>query len=207
MTPPKDTQREETLALIAGAQRGDPAALRRLITRLMPVLQARVRRRLRSRPDRRLGSFDEQDLVQEIWLSLVKDGAAQLARWDPERGATLEGYVGMVAERVLGNVAQQVGALKRRADADRSDASPELLVASGPDPEQTADLKQTCAALGAHLEQELPAKGQTILRYLYTDGLAPDEVAEVMGVNRQVVYNWQHKIRKLAQGFLERVGV
>ncbi|MGV3621265.1 MAG: helix-turn-helix domain-containing protein [Archangium sp.] len=40
-----------------------------------------------------------------------------------------------------------------------------------------------------------------MLKCLYSDGLDADETARVLGVNRQVVYNWQHRIRSLAREF------
>jgi len=42
-----------------------------------------------------------------------------------------------------------------------------------------------------------------VLALLYVDGLDVDQTAAALGVNKQVVYNWQFKIRQLAQAYLE----
>jgi transposase len=38
---------------------------------------------------------------------------------------------------------------------------------------------------------------------LYADGLDVDAAATALGVQKQVVYNWQFKIRQLTRAFLE----
>ena len=65
------------------------------------------------------------------------------------------------------------------------------------------DLKRDQAkdALWQHLEEQLSARGRVVLSLVYTDGLSVDEAAARMGVKKQVVYNWQHKIRGLTRAW------
>ncbi len=53
------------LELIQKARAGQSQAARVLVERLMPVVQARVQRRL-ARTGGRIGAYDRDDLVQEI---------------------------------------------------------------------------------------------------------------------------------------------
>jgi RNA polymerase sigma-70 factor (ECF subfamily) len=166
----------------------------------MPVVHARVRRALARRG---LPFDDHPDLAQEVWLSLLDDDGRVLRNYDPARGATLEGYVGMVSEREIGNRLQKLRAKKRGAainaegvdvdDQPSRNAGPESVVA-------TAELAQR---LGEHLESVLPPRGQLIFRYAFTDGLPPERIAQILSIEVQVVYNWQHRIRKTVREFLE----
>lgn len=188
------------LRLIERACRREPEATRTLIRRLLPVIHARVRRA--QVHSRELAQRDERDLVQDVWLALFAQDGRQLRQWDPDRGATLEGYVGMVVERELSNGARSARAQKRQGRLVPLELA-QHASERGPTPETRALTRDTALRLADHLEENLPAKGQVVFRYLCTDELEADEVAAAMGVNRQVVYNWRHKIRQLARDFLE----
>jgi RNA polymerase sigma factor (sigma-70 family) len=149
------------------------------------------------------------DVIQSVWLVLWKDDGRQLQAWSPDRGISLEAYVGMIAERETGNHLQRVTALRR------GEAQTDSFHAAGPDgrgdlempapgasPEQVVEADDLMRALEAHLSTELSEKGRLVLALVYVDGRSPDEAARLLGVQLQVVYNWQHKIRGLARDFL-----
>ena len=187
-------------ALVRRAIAGEAQAVDVLISRLMPVIWARVRRTL-CRHGAKLGPSDGDDVVQEIWLKLIDHGGAQLLEFDPSRGASLEGYVGMVAEREAGNFVRKNGMQKRGGHLIAVEPTDDL-PAPTPSPEETAATQNLASRLGEYLERELPARGRLVLRYAFTDELPPTTVAKLLGVTVQVVYNWQHKIRAAARAFL-----
>ena len=83
---------------------GDAALVRELVAALAPVVHARVGRTLLRRRSR--GGSDLraalEDLVQDTFLALLQDGGKLLRAWNPERGLSLDSFVGLVAEqRVL----------------------------------------------------------------------------------------------------------
>lgn len=183
--------------LIERAIAGDPAAVEILVKRLMQVIQARVRRQcLRARR----GAEDTEDLVQEIWLKLLAEGGSRLLAFDPARNTSLEGYVGVIAEHEASNLLRLRTAKKRGGHLVAIQG--EDLPAQSAGPEENVEAGELAARLGEHLEQELPARGLLVFRYAFTDQREPDEVARMLGVTVQVVYNWQHKIRAAARAFL-----
>ncbi len=182
-------------ALIAAAAAGDRLAVQALVQRLYPVVRARVRV-LQARRGR-LRTLDTGDLIQQVFVCLLERGARQLAQWDPSRGATLEGYVGMVTEREVGNAAQRSATRERHEVMETVDGP-----APQPSPEAQTVARADAHRLGAFLSTQLPPKGQVVFKCLYADGLDADETARVLGVTRQVVYNWQHRIRSLARDFV-----
>jgi DNA-directed RNA polymerase specialized sigma24 family protein len=52
-----------------------------------------------------------------------------------------------------------------------------------------------------HLDARLPPKGRVIMRLLYEDELSVHEAAQKLGIQPQVVYNWQFRIRAEARDF------
>jgi RNA polymerase sigma factor (sigma-70 family) len=194
-------------ALVREALAGDLRSRRALVNRLTPVVRARALRVLRSRAVRRLDEVD--DVVQSVWLVLWKDDGRQLRAWSPDRGISLEAYVGMITERETGNHLQRVTALRRgESQTDSFHAAgpsgrDDLEVAApGASPEQVVEADDLTRALEAHLSAELSEKGRLVLALVYVDGRSPEEAARLLGVQLQVVYNWQHKIRGLARDFL-----
>lgn len=191
----------EEHALIRRAIAGQEAAVAVLVRRLMPVIRARVRRSL-ARQGRQVGPHDGDDLVQEIWLRLIDDGGRRLLAYDPSRGATLEGYTGLITEREISNLRQKAGAKRRGGDLVAVPNQAVRLASDGASPEEQVAAHDLAARLGEYLEGELPARGRLVLRYAFVDGLPPGQVAKTLGVTVQVVYNWQHKIRAAARTFL-----
>lgn len=173
-------------------------ALRGLVERLMPVVRARVRRRL--------GGWSpavREDAAQEVWVALLADDGKALRGYDPAHGRTLEGFVGMIAERhVIDWVRRQQAAKRGGGAAFTDDRALERRAAAGADPESDVVTADLAAALGRHLEATLPEIGMLVFRLVYTDRLPPNDAAEALGVNRQVVYNWQHRIRGEVRGFM-----
>ncbi len=190
-------------ALVRRAHRGDARAVGLLVRQLLPVVQARVRHFFAARSGRPLGASDADDLVQEIWIALLDDKARLLQGYDPERGATPQGYVGMLVQRELWNRLQRENAQKRGGKQRHVSLDDVVHPPSGDDdPESTALSRALLASLSEHLQRELPDKGCDVLRLLYDEHLSAADAADRLGVRTQVVYNWQHRIRTEARRFL-----
>ena len=189
--------------LVVRALAGDSKASRTLTRRLIPVVRARTRRVL----DRQGRSRDGvDDLAQDVWLWLIDRDGRALRGYDPERGKTLEGYVGLLTERQVLDRLRVAGAQKRGAGITHADVD-DTPIAAIEDPETRAIAQDLAARLGEHLQEALPPKGRLVYRYAWQDGLRPDEIARLMNVDRQVVYNWQHKVRATVRSFLAANGV
>lgn len=190
-------------ALVRRALAGEATAVRMLLRRATPVIRARVRRLLRRAP-RAAAAHDCDDLVQEVWAELLADDGRALRAYDESRGVTFEGYVGLLAERRAAKILRAARAQKRGgATFTVDEAHAARVPAADPDPQQSLVAADLAAALDAWLEAHLPERGLLVFRYIYTDGCHPDEVADALGVNRQVVYNWTHRIRQTARAFFE----
>ena len=186
-------------ALVSRMMRGDREAARALLKRVAPVIRARCRRvTVRSG-----GAVDADDLVQEVWLALLADDARALLDFEPERGVSFEGYVGMLTERAAWKVLRRDQAKKRGGHlklVDLGDANDRP--ATAPDPASVTEARDMADRLGAHLRDRLPPRGQLVFRYLFSDGCTVQQTADAIGVTQQVVYNWSHRIRAVAREFM-----
>lgn len=137
---------------------------------------------------------------------LLKDRARQLRAYDPSRGSTLDSYLMLVIKREVGNYLRRADAQKRggRAIWIGAEELQELSLGSGAlaDPESAAVAHELGRALSRFLKKSLPPRGQRILRRIVGAGETAESVASSLGVEIQVVYNWQHRIRTLARKFL-----
>jgi RNA polymerase sigma factor (sigma-70 family) len=189
--------------LVRRALAGQEDAAEALVRRLIPTLRARARRAFKRHPDGFAGRT-AADLLNDAWIALSADDGKKLRAWDPARGATLEGFAGMLAESEFNRLRARAMSMKRGGHL--RPVEPEALddvVAGASSPEEGIVTQDLVARLGAHLDEQLPARGQLVFRHAFTDGRTPPEVARLLGVNVQVVYNWQHKIRRIARGFLD----
>lgn len=187
--------------LVRRALRGHGDAVRALVDRLMPVIRAQVAYGITRRAGRVQAGRD--DYAQEIWLALWAEDGKRLRAYEPGRGATFEGYVGVVAERLFRSLLRKEVAQKRGGDLHQVDQEAlDRVHAEGQGPAAQVEARRDAEALWAHLQTVLPERGQLVFRLIYTDGLTVDDAAAALGVNRQVVYNWQFKIRNAAKAFL-----
>lgn len=183
-------------SLLERALGGDARAMGQLVERLTPVIRATVRCRLRRRGRDRVGPHDGDDLEQEVWAHLFADGARVLRNFDPGR-ANLEAYVTVVARSKVRGERQKAESQRRGGDARMGNIDDMHGVSGGANPEGEAMGHELLQRLREVLFEALPERGRLVFAYLYVDGKKPDEAAALMHVNTQVIYNWQHKIRKL----------
>ncbi len=196
-TPAGSTDAEVIRAALSGCAR----ARRRLEARITPIIEVHVRRFFSRRGDATLGGRTAQDLVQHVWLRLLEHDARMLRGFDPARGGRLEGYIYMLCRRELWREHRKVTA-PRRGGGQREMQLEGCVGQAGPPPEERLVRRDTLRRVVRHLEASLPERGRAVLRELYGRGVAPAEAAARLGVQRQVVYNWQHRIRGEARAAL-----
>ncbi|MEO0593252.1 MAG: sigma-70 family RNA polymerase sigma factor [Myxococcota bacterium] len=201
---PRAPVEADATELVHAALRKDVDAVALLVRRLMPVVQSRARRFMARLSSPRRSRFDLDDLVQDVWCDMLKDGGRALRRFDPGRNPSLEYFVVLLADRRLSHVYErEFKTQKRRVDLEsKSVEDLDRYAAPGDTPASKFEEAELQARLSRYLDERLPAKGRLICRMLYSDGASPEQIVAALGVSKQVVYNWQHRIRSLAQEFL-----
>ena len=185
------------VALLREALEGNRRARSRLVDRVGPLIEARIHRRVSKNKPIGINGFD--DVAQQVWLRLFDRNGHRLQGFDPDRG-TLEGYISRIAESEI------LDLLKRPRLSVADLPSEDELSDPTPGADVRTELKQLAEQMRVHLDTVLPTRGKLILRLLHDDGRDADEVAEIMEVSKQVVANWKHKIKKLAEDFQKKFG-
>jgi DNA-directed RNA polymerase specialized sigma24 family protein len=175
-------------------ERGELAAM---VACLMPVVRMRAARA------RARGALREQtvdDLVQEIWLALLANDSRRLRAWDESRGVPRERFVAVLADRALAALIARTRARRRASTLVTLDSCPESALARNDTPERELIVRETLRLVA----RQLPLRGQAVLLEFWGGQRDAQAIASALGVARQVVYNWQHRIRLVLANIEQR---
>ena len=182
----------------------DEAALGDFVRRMTPIVQARVARKLLSFRDRSAAGRDVrqevEDLTQEVFLALFANGARVLRSWQPERGLSLENFVGLVAERLAVSILRN----QRRSPWSSDPTLDETLDAFGtaPSAEREAVSRDTLARLLDRLTEELSPLGRQLFELLLVQEVPVAEATARTGLSSDAIYTWRSRLRRVARRLL-----
>ena len=192
---------EESVALVAGAlggDGGDGRALMRLVRVLTPVIQSRVARTLLC-GGRRGANLreDVEDLTQDVFLALFTNEERVLRRWQPERGLSLENFVGLIAERLTYSYRRSG---RRNAWKEEPTPGEDLdLPLDEPTADQVVIDKEQLEHLLERLSDELSELGWWMFVLLFMKDLSTEEAMAATGLSRDAVDAWRSRLRRLAR--------
>jgi RNA polymerase sigma-70 factor (ECF subfamily) len=187
--------------LVARAVARDPSAVRQLVKALTPVIQARVARVLLSRRPRAKGRDVRQeieDLVQQVFVALFADGGRTLRHWDPDRGLSLLGYVGCVAERDVLSMLRS----RRQCPWTEDPTLTEDFDAAGTpstSPESDVNRRETLSLVVERLRARLSERGLLLFQLLVVEEQPVEHVCAVAGMSPEAVYAWRSRVARLAR--------
>lgn len=171
--------------------RGDRAAAERLVTRLLPPIQRRVAWVLQR--GGRANREDVLDYAQDALVRLFENEHRVLRTWDPSRGASLETFAALVAERYV------ISALRSgKKSAWREDPTLDLEGTVGSDPrdaERQLSSKDLLGRILDRLEGELTPRSRELFKALYVDERPLEQVAEQFGMSVNALYTWSSRLR------------
>jgi RNA polymerase sigma factor (sigma-70 family) len=189
---------ESLVDLVADAVARRPAAARRLVELLHPVVQARVARVLgRNVAATSRGLRQEvDDMSQEVFAFLFEDRAKSLRAWDPARGLSLENFVGLLAERKVISILRSGRQNPLREDPTLSEAL-DRETAAVPGPEPAAFSRELLEVLLDRLRLALSPLGMHLFELLYVEERTVEEVAAIAHMSNDAVYAWRSRLRKV----------
>ena len=184
---------------LSGALSGDRAAMGKLVGRLAPVIWTRVTRvaqRARRRTPDQVRQIGE-DLTQEVFAALFQDDGRALRAWVPERGLSLEAYVGLLSEHQAASILRSGRRSAWREDATEDEA---LARAVGSTDAAAArlDARDVLVRVVERIREELSPRGVQIFELLVVEERPVDEVARTMSMTADALYAWKSRIGKLA---------
>jgi RNA polymerase sigma-70 factor (ECF subfamily) len=193
--------------LVSRALAGDESALARLVDRLTPVIQARVARVLLCRRPADLRSnlrAQVEDLCQEVFLALFRDGGRVLRSWEPERGLSLDNFVGLIARR------RALSFLRGGRGGGRpEDPAPDdelERAAPGGGPELGTLGREQLRLLLRRLREEVSPLGWHLFQLLVVEERPLAEVERSTRMSRDALYAWRSRLRRHARRLFEELG-
>lgn len=192
--------------LLEQALSGQPAAARRLVRKLTPVVQARIARVAvawaRSHGYDRVRE-EVSDLTQEVFASLFQDNGRIIRRWDPEKGLSLENFVGLVARRyALSALRTQ----KRNPFSEDAAIDDEIdgLELGTPSFESRLASRDVLRKVFERVENQLTTTGRSLFEAIVVQQMDTDAVAAQTGLSRDAVYAWRSRLNKLLRREYDR---
>lgn len=168
--------------------RGDAAAAEELFAEYGPYLRAVVRRRM---ADRVRAKFDSADVVQSVWVQVVR--RLQRDGWPVNSEAELKGLLATIARRrLVSRVRKDAASLARGHEAAEALADVPAVVDRPSEAAQANDVWAKLLAL-------CPPEHQQVLR-LRAEGLPLEEIASRTGLHEGSVRRILRQLsRSLAQ--------
>ncbi|XYH99721.1 hypothetical protein ACMHYB_08150 [Sorangium sp. So ce1128] len=181
-------------SLLTSALDGDVQSTRAVIAALMPVIHARVGRALLRRCAH-LPRDRKDDLVQDVFVELLRDGSRALRAWDPARGLSLANWVGLIADQ---RVAAAFRGGRRRLDAAALplDDAPEGSARSEDDPEATVLARDQIERHLGLIRAELSPLGLELFEALVVDEEPIASVCARTGMSTSAVQAWSSRLRR-----------
>jgi RNA polymerase sigma-70 factor (ECF subfamily) len=179
---------------------GDPAAVRELIKRLLPVVQVRVARILSRR--RKHGARDirqeVEDFAQEVFVALFENDGRVLRAWDPLRGTSLASFCGIIAERESVSILRSGRRSPWTEDATSSEDLENALGGTA-DAEIGLMSRDQLRRLAERLTAELSPQGLLLFQRLVIEDESVESICASMQMTPAAVYAWRSRLGKLAR--------
>lgn len=190
------------LALALGSDQGE---LRALIDELTPVIHARVVRLLFQRGTPHVDRRTEvEDLTQAVFLTLFERDARVLRRWSPERGLSLQNFVGLVAQRYtisrLRTARHNPWAEEPAGDdlGDRAAEGREGL-------ESRVASKERLGLALERLESEMNPRAMHLFSRLWVEERGVVEVCAELRMRPAAVYAWRSRLARRLRAILSEL--
>lgn len=186
--------------LLRAALAGDTGATRALVRALLPEIRIRVTKGLLRR---RAGAKNRDirqeidDMTQEVLVALFEEGGRVLRNWDPHRGLSLKGFVGLVAEREVHSILRSGRRSPWRDDPTLSEELDSQQDASRI--EEVFSTKQLLKDVLERLHERLSPYGARLFALLVVEERSVEEVCREMQMNADAVYAWRSRLAKQAR--------
>jgi len=212
-SPPRTSEKASgDAALVKAALNRESGALDRLGALLLPVIQGRVARVLFRR--RALYNGDArarlEDLVQDTFVELFRDGGRVLRAWDPARGLDLAGFAGLLAEQRVYAFLRSRKASARLEELDDGGADTGAGLGAHPapeawNPEARAASREHVEKVLDHLRAELSPMGRMMFERLLVKEQEIASVAADLGMTVPAVQAWSSRLRRRIAALSEEI--
>lgn len=203
LTQREPTRRELTQGDIENALNGQATLIGQLVDELTPIVQARVARTLLRWGGGRDIRQEVEDFTQDVFLALFDEDGRILRGWQPDRGLSLQNYVGLVAERQSISILRSGKRSPWKEDPTLSDELDSI--DQRDDPEQVAAARQKLRLLWWHMTEQLSPLGRQLFDLLFIQEKPVEEVVRITDMSPDSLYAWRSRLRRLAKKLAKEI--
>ncbi|MCK5800171.1 MAG: sigma-70 family RNA polymerase sigma factor [Deltaproteobacteria bacterium] len=145
---------------------------------------------------------DLEDLLNAIYLELLRNDFKKLRAYDPERGYKLSSWVGLIATNAAHDALRRRGPQTQSLD-DPKTPWPEATDATS-SPADLALLRERQDLLNEAAKHLSPGE-QVFLNHYYREGREPAEIAAILEISVNTVYSRKNKVRANLAKIVERL--
>jgi RNA polymerase sigma factor (sigma-70 family) len=200
------SEAEDPRHLIQRALAGDRASVRALVDRLSPTISRRVAATLWQRSPKRNVAQDSVDMVQEVFLALFQADGKALRAWDPERGMSLDSFVGLLAQHQVISLLRSGRTSPWREELSET-AEQQEAAASSPSPEAVVSSREGLRVLLDRLQERLSPRGLELFQRLIVDEEPIETLSAVTGLTPDALYQWKRRLLKLIRSLALEMSV
>ena len=182
--------------LLDGLIEGTPNAWREFNRRYSRMLSACITRVVH-RFSRSVGSDDAKEVYSALCLSLVAQDKRRLRSFERDRGTKLGTWLAMLA---VHTAYDHLRSLRRKPAGVPIEKIAELAEVA-PLPEDLC-IQQQRTEIVERILEELSDKDRQFMLLHFGQGMAPEQVAMVMGISVKTVYTKKHKLRGRLEAML-----
>jgi RNA polymerase sigma-70 factor (ECF subfamily) len=173
-------------------------AARQIVLQLTPIIQARIARLLRKRSPGRGRDLQQEveDFTQDVFVALFENDARILRTWQPERGLSLEGFVGLVAERRVQSLLRNG---KRNPWTEAPEEQETVEDACGSTPPEGEDRLLSREKLDrafSRLRAQLTPRAFEMFFRLLVEEEPVASIAASTGMSVDAIYAWRSRLSK-----------
>jgi len=183
-------------ALVRALIADEPAAWREFNTRFSRLVLSTI-----TRVTTRFRGVVSQEDVREIYatfcMQMLANDKLKLRSFDPARGNKLSTWLGLLASHTAYDFLRSARREPRKASLSEA----EDLYSALPDPCESALMRER-AELVSKLLADFTDKDRAFIQLYFGEGLAPERVAERLGISVKTVYSKKHKIQARLQTLL-----
>lgn len=133
-----------------------------------------------------------EDLSQEVFVALFKDGGRALRAWAPGRGLSLCGYVGLLSEHLATSMLRS--GRKSGWREESTEASIIEHVAGCGESSARLDARDALQRLFDRLPRALSPRGLQLFRLLFVEERSIDELSIAMQMTSGALYTWRARL-------------
>lgn len=199
-------QERDPQSLIEQALAGDAACVRSLVDRLSPVIARRVAATLWRVKSNRNVRQDAADMIQDVFLALFQNDGKALRAWDPERGMSLDSFVGLLAQHQVISLLrtrrttpwrEDLTDMEEVRDIDTSTATPEALFSS----------REHLTTLLEQVRETLSPRGLELFQRMFIEEEPIDHLVAATGMTREALYQWRSRLQRTIRALAGKIDV